>query len=556
MFVKTYTASVLGSPKVTVNLLMKISQAACIACGIAMIIYGITVILVNIVTRPNSKLHKTNEYNHGHYSSITNKNKWFKPTYWLAASVSFTLNPGDSLWIPKHWWKWVKSAPGTVAVNVWIHDVTPSAKLGFSIPGVHRQSSLYRDLPQYLMSYTGPVTVWDSNNNKFHQNRNLQHFITDGIDGTCINTLDSQSRAEETNNRLFDHIRPSLTIPMLVKTHGTGEMHHTVWISGGCHDAGLHYDNSYGLLSVVSGQQHVTMFSPDESSLLDPISVIPAWASVPAMAVHYNLFQEVTSRKCKSKSFPSSRLLYESLMVYDYQKGMQVVANEFQKYGKQNMVFSVKQEFKVGGQLRWELYAYHFDKRDSNAPPASKGVLKMMIGNELNSVENVLVHSKDIYLRQTWTEVLSEDIHIYRALNRLGLPHAGYGHILHKDGTFTPESVYIIGATTDVRQKLKYYLDSLHFGSYMPQILPLLRKYETGHLAIFQMLDTNCIMIIYMGISNRDFSDFLEEFKYPPYLVKHVRQHLQRYADIEHEVAIEYSLATFLPVRTGFYGLL
>ena len=82
----------------------------------------------------------------------------------------------------------------------------------------------------------------------------------------------------------------------------------------------------------------------------------------------------------------------------------------------------------------------------------------------------------------------------------------------------------------------------------------ILNKYKCTHYCIHNKY-TNQIFIQYLGISVDDFINFLYEFNYPNNLQIHVKDNMNKYKNIIHEITIVYDIETTKPIRSAIYGI-
>ena len=80
----------------------------------------------------------------------------------------------------------------------------------------------------------------------------------------------------------------------------------------------------------------------------------------------------------------------------------------------------------------------------------------------------------------------------------------------------------------------------------------ILYKYKCYELCIHNKV-TNQIFVQYLGISNRDFIEFLTANNYPDYLISH---YTNSNYNINNEITIVYDIHSKNIIRTAFYGIL
>jgi len=200
--------------------------------------------------------------------------------------------------------------------------------------------------------------------------------------------------------------------------------------------------------------------------------------------------------------------------------------------------------------MRWEMYSYHYDQTDMKRSNM-RGMGGMLLPNPL-PMEDVIIHSRDFYNAPT---VMGPDIHIYRSLSELALPHFGQGHAIQPDGSLVLESVYIVTTAEDAVANAQLLLDTLSLPCTGKVLSVLLRRYKCNHISVFNKLNGE-VLIKYSGVSVGNYLEFLIEFEYPANLKDHATANVDQYRDIIHEIAIVYNGRTGLPVRTSFYGVL
>jgi hypothetical protein len=529
--------------------------------GRALVVLAVVVLLVYILAfarerfAPSANLvrHKTDEYVYGHYSAITRQTKLLYPSYWLTTSRSITLEAGDSLWIPQHWWHWVKSEPQTVAINMWTTAIQENMPDVFLQPQPIRQCNYFTKVLPQIKSYSGNVVVWNSQADVFTEAVPFSTFLSKQEDDKYIITLDAHATTpgNKFNHELYTHVASAIHPPALWKniTSKNATVESNLWISSGKHDTGLHYDNSYGMLTVLQGRKHVELFSPSQTKYLSPLSTAPKWATqTTPIKMEYNVFTQ-NKAACGKNTLPSARLLYETLKVNNGAENFIKLISLLQtKLQENNIVYGVKQV--LGGAMRWEMYSYHYDKWDKSKPSAA-GMDAMLLEAPM---DNVVVHSKD-FVSIGGKITMGPNTHTYKGITSLLYPHFGTGHTLGKNNLEEVESMYVISDRNNVLTNIDAFLQVLKYTVAARTVVPLLKKYTCKDLALFQKYDGN-VFIIYMGISVEDFASFLVEHKYPAHITRHVGANISRYRDIVHEVAVVYNLETLAPVRTAFYGVL
>jgi hypothetical protein len=479
----------------------------------------VCIVLIKMLTGPsNQKRHLTSEHSYAHFSSINASNYLLTPSLLFTSPYRFTLQSGQSLWIPKKWWHWIRTTSPSVAVNFWIPHRPGAPPLPYLIPNARQPPSL---LPAIEAAMTD-VTVWKSNTDSTRVQQRL-----DGTDNEYVITLDGYQTAAgggPMNPHLLATAKRHAIIPP------GGEMN--VWVSGGNHDTGLHYDDNDGILTLLRGTKEITLYPPSDSIYLHPLEVLPAWATQPAARVQYNLYH--FEKPLPASALPSARILYESIQNKEVLRQISRMKAE----AKVPLVWGCKLE---KGTLRWEIYVYHYNlyRNERSAPEVAR------LWNP--SGHPCLIHSIDLADSKT---PVGPDIHYYyKDSPGASLPIRGRG----TTGPTKPEGVFRIDTPERMIRSFYTHATALGFpASRLRACKSLLYAYPCTHIAIWNKYKEQ-IYIQYLGISASDFLRFLRTHGYPASLIDHVER--EGYEHLIHEITIVYDLATLKPVRTGFYGI-
>ena len=469
--------------------------------------------------------HLTNEYNFAHFSRITAHNKWFFPKLLFTKPLKYIVNEGESLWIPRGWWHWVKSEEGTIAISYWCDEKQgPMFPYTFSFESGDITSKI-----DDVLSRLQNVEIWNSSTDKIHIAE------IERKDNSCIITLPGYSNNAKTlhsNKELHDSLKEHMSIPPVSVWEGC-HVDANLWVALGYHDTGLHYDDNDGVLSVVRGRKEVIMYPPEQSHLLYPLCVIPKWAKQRPIYVKYNTNEILHSL---TDSLPSSRILYESI---DNKEVLKEITSRVE--GDRVYTWGCKWQ---NGEMRWELYVYFFDNRRGEL---SEDFLKIY-GDDIlvkKNPERLIITSFDLYNRRN---PLGDIKHRYYTRSDIGLPLWGYGT---QGETEEHESMFVIDYTSNFILKFDEYMNKLGFKDVNPTVLS---KYTCEQMCVFNKKEGE-IFVMYLGISIEEFIDFLIENNYPAKLTTHVMKNKAMYENIRHEVTIVYDIKTLNHVRTGFYGI-
>ena len=470
-----------------------------------------------VLQNSNSERHLDDSFFFAHFSKINNKNFLLYPELLLTSPKHIVLNEGESLYIPPNWWHWIRSEK-SIAVNFWCLDNYNS----FNEPRVLRDQIENRDvIIEKISNYNNSVMVWNGSNDKtipgkMNINKNNNYVIT--LPGYGNNTK------EKINIRLLDHVKKDIMKPKYFKDM---DVDVNLWISAGKHDTGLHYDDKAGILSVLKGKKYITLYPPHNSSYLHPHEVVPKWAKTKPYKVEYNVFH--FDRELKN-ALPSSRLLYESLNGAKYRSDIVQKLDAF----PDRSIWGCK---KQGDHMRWEVYQYQYDIKDSS---------KM---SPLLKDRGIVITSTDVY---DTPNVIGDEDHIYTCDNGyMGYPFFGHGY---KNGN-EPESIFVLDGTQRFKEKFGYYMKRLGFDKNVDKFYSYQNQYNCKHICVHNKMN-NHFFIQYLGITVEDFVWFLIKFGYDTQLVKHVITNMHMYRDINHEITIVYDIQTGEPVRSGFYGIL
>jgi hypothetical protein len=396
----------------------------------------------------------------------------------------------------------------------------------FKAPSTPRVSLEVAQPPELLLAIekaaSENVMIWKSDADLFQNNRrvgNSDHEYAITLAGYLWNAHHTSA-----NPRLLEIAKKHAIVPPGADIN--------VWVSGGYHDTGLHYDDRNGLLTVLKGTKEITMYPPSDSKYLHPLSVLPTWATQKPERIEYNLFRFVGA--LPPTSLPSARILYESIR----NKAVVRQISKMRREANTPLVWGCKLE---QGVLRWEMYVYHFMLYNNDYSNSSVTKLWNRSGHPC------IIHSIDLFDRD---DPVGPDIHYYyKDSPGANLPICGRG----TTGPTTPESEFRIDIAPRVMEKFYTLAADVGFQRKdMERCEHLLHRYPCKHLSIWNKFKHQ-IYIQYLGISSTDFLRFLREHEYPESLVSHVER--EGYHNLVHEVTVVYDLDTLRPVRSGFYGI-
>ena len=213
----------------------------------------------------NSSRHKNSEFLFGHFSTVDKFDTDRFPKLKFTKPIKFKLNKGESIYIPKGWWHWIKSTSKSFAINYWF-----SNKNNLD-PFIFNHSTKY----DINLLNEQEVYVWDS----FHDDISYDYvlpfneFYESKLDNRYVLTLDQPYPNESLNCHLKNIIKPYIKFPIHEKLSYENTFDFNLWISSGKHDTGLHYDDEDGVLSLIEGSKEIILFPPSDAENLYPISV-------------------------------------------------------------------------------------------------------------------------------------------------------------------------------------------------------------------------------------------------------------------------------------------
>jgi hypothetical protein len=444
-----------------------------------------------------------------------------------------TLHAGDSLWIPAKWWHWALSEPGTVLLDCW------ATRSVFNTVGVLPNTRYFPNVLQQLATYTGSVFVQRCGTAE-ESAALYKHFYNLRVNGAFVAAAEGSK-----NKALYRHVQDAILPPAVWTQNTSGHTEFVLRQYAGSHDAGLQYDNSCRLVTVLKGRQRLQIFAPDQSVYLRPLPVMPAWVQdAKALRMQYAIFR---AGRPVLDAMPSARLLYES-MCAGSEAFSEMLEKIIAQVGHDHVVFGVSAT--ASAARAWELRFHHFSKHDYGHP-AVAGMDTMLLAHTLPA--DVLMHAKE-YVWQHDCLVAKESTTVMRG-GALSYPFFGHGSTVLPGGRWQdPTQSYVLTPRLDMLARAQRYADRVSLPLSVATLNPLLRKYECQDLALCNTFDGR-FTVQYLGISIADFVAFLHEFHYPGKLADHASKYQRQYADLIHEVAIVYSVTTLTPVSATFYGV-
>jgi hypothetical protein len=287
------------------------------------------------------------------------------------------------------------------------------------------------------------------------------------------------------------------------------------------HDTGLHYDDEDGVLTVIEGCKDIILFPPSDTQYLYPYEVSYEWKESKALNYRYNTAQKI----CEIDGISSGELLY--VTCNHNKRVLSNISKLYEKYNDANLIWGFK---KNGDEYRWEIYRYTLHNK--------LGITSWDIHDNQYNIEN----NEHYYYKMDDTP--------------LSLPYWGYGECMI-NGVLKDESkIFVIDQYQSFYNNYDSYMNRLEYQSIKEKFKNIiLKKYSNCYQICIFNKTPNQIFVMYMGLTNEEFLEFLIENKYPTYVTDFVQEKININAyKINNEVAVVYDIETQEVIRTGFYG--
>tara|TARA_B100000886_G_scaffold163954_1_gene111779 strand:- start:1235 stop:2632 length:1398 start_codon:yes stop_codon:yes gene_type:complete len=458
----------------------------------------------------NHHRHRESNSLYAHFSAVDQLNTELYPNLKFTNPIYFKLKKGQSLYIPKGWWHWIKTTSKSFAVNYWFSNNIELNPFIFDY---------YFELDTNKFN-NQDVYIWNSSKyDEYFVEDSFENFYNSGLDDRYVLTLSNYINGEN-NSNIKNLTKPHVKFPSHDKLQYNESFDFNIWISSGKHDTGLHYDDEDGVLTLLEGSKEITLFPPSDSDNLYAYNTKYSWREKPAINFAYNSFivrEPITG-------ISSSEVLYKTC-----NEDVRVLSNIsklFEKYG-QSLVWGFK---KSGDDYRWEIYKYDLQ-------------------------QDPIITSWDLYKN---TYEISDVEHYYFKENTntpLGLPFWGVSKF-KKDGDLYEESkIFVLDDYIPFKENYDLYMSKLCYDNIKNKFEKIiLKKYKCYQICIHNKTE-NQIFVQYLGISNKDFLSFLKLYDYPSYIINFVEEQisLDNYK-INNEITIVYDTDTQKVIRSGFYG--
>jgi hypothetical protein len=514
---------------------------------------------------PHDTRHKEKS-KYAHYSRINKKN--YK-NYNLKNTnpIKIILKKGECLYIPKGYWHWIVSHPNTKAYNIWFND----CNLNFSNPYILEEKLNCIINNEFLIKLLGNnnITIFDDNINNDY-NMTITEFINKKIENTYIITLqDIYSK----NRFIIDLLEKYLPIPKILNNVDIHKENINFWFNIGGMDTGMHYDDDDGILCVIEGIKEILLFPPKDSLLLDGYKYQVPWINNKIENLLFNTYTIKQNQELNNKIHNNALLLF-SLQNMEM---IRYINNLCGIFGENNLIYGIKCDLK--GQIRHEIYFYTYSKYDksylnNHSIENVKRELSTELFYPLKNInhrninnKNLIIHSFDLYNidnKITFNKPNEKiKISLYYNLhidNLIDKPL--YGKLIDYDGENLEELLFIVAETPFIINNITHILEKLKLKINPLLIINLIQIYNyVPEISIFNkgiVNNNQSFCIIYFGLHEEDFYNFLVKYNYPKVLTSFYYKNHTKLNYINKEVTIYFEIVNDKVniLRTSFYGSL
>lgn len=470
-------------------------------------------ILIKIITyeSKNKARHLGSSSLYAHFSEVDRMNCVLFPKLIFTHPRYITLKKGQSIYIPPKWWHWIRSSPQTYAVNFWFDNSSSNINKPYTFDNEIL-------IPKNLLK-NETIHVWNSINNNMTIT-NFTKFIESKKDGEYMITLDNFETSKNIN--IKNILKKYISFPKCPYIKPPKSCDFNVWISSGHHDTGLHYDDEDGILCVIEGEKQITLFPPEDTLYLYPYPVIYKWINPQAYLIKYNTYHVIS----KIDGISSSQLLYETCKNNKYV--CSIISKLYNKHKK--LVWGYK---KMGDIYRWEFYNYTLN---------SQPIIKSWD----------IIKNNDIYK-------IGDNIHhYYRKSDNIRLPLWGYGTSIKNNISSIESKCFVIDNYNSFYDNYDMYMKKLGYNNIKEEFRSIILELypDCYELCIFNK-KAGQIFVMYNGLSNEEFIDFLQNNNYPLSLIEYIEYQIENdQYHLYNEIAIIYNIKTKKIIRTGWYGMI
>ena len=351
----------------------------------------------------------------------------------------------------------------------------------------------------------------------------FKEFYNSGLDYRYIITLSNYDIGDK-NKNIKNKISKYVSFPIDDRIQKNINYNYNIWISSNKHDTGLHYDDQDGILTILDGEKDIILFPPHDSKYLYPFDNDYKWINTNnALNFRYNSFRFFN----KIKGVSSGELLY---ITCNNDKLVLCNISKLHDSVKKNLIWGFK---KYNNAYRWEVYNYTL----FNKP--------------------VKISSFDIYPNQY---NLGDEEHYYFKLEddkQPELPFWGYGEYIKNNKIYKESKIFVIDNYKNFYDNYDSYMTKLGYDEIKERFREIiLDKYSCYEICIFNK-NPNQIFVMYLGISNTEFLEFLITNSYPTYVIDFVKKQIENNNyNINNEITIVYDIESQSIIRSGFYGVI
>jgi hypothetical protein len=571
-----------------------------------------------ISQRTNGSAHLYDDSSYAHFSQITDSNKYLFPSLKKTSPLEFTLHKGDCLYIPAKWWHWVRSY-GTrcLSVNYWFNKPLNTE------PKIHKE--LIKDwkaLEKWTNDYLIEVSeinlsegawIW-RDNFALKKRITIKEFIntyssivnknTDKTEvkdeknkekefAYLITLKDYEHDGSHSNRCLLTKLEDDITFPFI---DSVDEYQWNLWMNFGGLDTGLHFDDDEGLLCVIDGMKHVTLYPPSDSKYLMPYPMKPYVLKRNNRNFMFNLYKDLGPIIPDNNEKHNCEIDSCSILELTLKKAPNLAKYTImlqKHFGVGNIVYGIKNN---DGIIKWEYYFYGIDRSSETfqdkrllfkVPKYNKNLSldrylefhndhfkpNIKTNNIIKSINQngLMVYSLDFDEENAMSGIISKINLYYTIVDEVKVPF-----ILKEDTLLLSED-----ERDKKKEKINIQTNSIQgidlFNLALGNIISFtfrctklgLEEIDIANLHRFingseykaktvSLVNKRTeIGIYFFGISYDAFLKFLITYMYPPELVSFVSSHSEDLMKQQLEVGFHFPKGSTngLPSRTAFYGL-
>ena len=358
------------------------------------------------------------------------------------------------------------------------------------------------------------VFVWDTKNTDKIYKTTFRDFLKNNKENEYVITL-ADYNIFKSNKIIKETLREQIRLPNDLYEY-KGRYDYNIWITSNKSDTGLHYDDNDGVLCCVDGRKEIILYPPEDSKYLYPYKT-RSWIKNDSLNFRYNSYTYIGY----VEGLSSSRLLFE---LSKHEEGiLDVIENFVRKNGKNKTIWGLKKE---NNDYRLEFYEYDLEK-------------------------NPAIVSTDIFYDSPH---VGRKKHYYHKFpnQKTELPFWGYGTYELDNKSYQESKIFVIDSYQNFQKNYYSYMNRLEYSEISDDFKKIiLDGYDCYELCIFNKKPGQ-LFLMYLGISRRDFIEFLIRNNYSENLINH---YYENNYNINNEITIVFDIYTKNIIRTGFYGI-